>query len=291
MGWRIRTVALDPHDLLKGYLEVSSLPMIYYKIDEVINRPNTSMADIGKIVGQDPGLTVRLLRLVNSAFYSFPSKVETITQALVVIGVRQLRELVLATSIVHLFQGIPKDLASMESFWRHSIACGLAARTIATHRHEANIERFLIAGMVHDIGRLIMYKKIGDLSRSALVQSRACGTPLFWAEKEIMGFDHAQIGRMLLQSWNLPQSLEEAVAFHHHPRLAGYYPMEAAVVHVADILVNAFRWGTSGEHAVPPLEAMAWDLIELPESILPTLINSLRGQVDEVVHSILGSSG
>lgn len=284
-------MALDPHDLLKGYLEVSSLPMIYYKIDEVVSRQNTSMADIGKIVGQDPGLTVRLLRLVNSAFYNFPSKVETITQALVVIGTQQLRELVLATSIVNLFQGIPKDLVSMESFWRHSIACGLTARMIATYRHEANVERFLIAGMVHDIGRLIMYKKIGDLSRSALMRSRTCGAPLFWAEKEVIGFDHCQMGRMLLQSWNLPQSLEEAVAFHHHPSLAGCYPVEAAVVHIADIVVNALQWGTSGAHSVPPLETVAWDLIGLPASILSSLLNGLRGQVNEAVHSILGSSG
>lgn len=281
-------MALDPRDLLKGYLEVSSLPMIYYKIDEVISRSNTSMADIGKIVGQDPGLTVRLLRLVNSAFYNFPSRVETITQALVVIGTQQLRELVLATSIVNLFQGIPKDLVSMESFWRHSIGCGIAARVIAAHRHEANIERFLIAGMVHDIGRLIMYKKIGDPSRSALIQSRTCGIPLFKAEKEVIGFDHGQMGRLLLQSWNLPQSLEEAVAFHHHPGLASCYPMEAAVVHVADILVNALQWGTSGSHSVPPLETAAWDLIGLPESILPALFHSLKEQVDEAVRSILG---
>jgi HD-like signal output (HDOD) protein len=263
--------------------------MIYYKIDAVISRPNTSMADIGKIVGQDPGLTVRLLRLVNSAFYNFPSKVETITQALVVIGTQQLRELVLATSIVNLFQGIPKDLVSMESFWRHSIACGIAARIIAAHRHEANIERFLIAGMVHDIGRLIIYKKIGDLSRSALIQSRTCGLPLFQAEKEVIGFDHGRMGRLLMQSWNLPQSLEEAVAFHHHPGLANCYPMEAAIVHVADILVNALQWGTSGSHSVPPLEAAAWDLIGLPESILPALFQSLREQVGEAVRSILGS--
>lgn len=284
-------MALDPRDLLKGYLEVSSLPMIYYKIDEVVSRQNTSMADIGKIVGQDPGLTVRLLRLVNSAFYSFPSKVETITQALVVIGTRQLRELVLATSIVNLFQGIPKDLVSMESFWRHSIACGLTARMIAAYRHEANIERFLIAGMVHDIGRLIMYKKIGDLSRSALMRSRACGAPLFWAEKEVIGFDHCQMGRMLLQSWSLPQSLEEAAAFHHHPSLANCYPVEAAVVHIADIVANALQWGTSGAHCAPPLETVAWDLIGLPASVLPSLISSLKGQVNEAVHSILGSSG
>lgn len=282
-------MALDPHDLLRGYLEVSSLPMIYYKIDEVISRPNSSMADIGRIVGQDPGLTVRLLRVVNSAFYHFPSKVETITQALVIIGTQQLRELVLATSIVNLFQGIPKDLVSMESFWRHSIACGLMARMIAAYRNEANVERFLIAGMVHDIGRLIMYKKISDLSRSALVRSKTFGTPLFLAEKEVIGFDHCQMGRMLLQSWNLPQSLEEAVAFHHHPRLASCYPMEAAVVHIADILVNAFQWGTSGAHAVPPLESEAWELIGLPVSVLSPLLNELKGQVNEVVRSILGS--
>ncbi len=282
-------MVLDPRDLLKGYLEVSTLPMIYYKIDEVISRPNTSMADIGKIVSQDPGLTVRLLRLVNSAFFSFPSKIETISQALVVIGTQQLRELVLATSIVNLFQGIPKDLVNMESFWRHSIACGLAARMMASYRNEANVERFLIAGMVHDIGRLILYKKVGDLSRSALIQSRTSGTPLFQVEKEVIGFDHCQIGRMLLQSWNLPQSLEEAVTYHHRPGLASHYPLEAAAVHLADLLVNALQWGTSGSHQVPPLEASAWDLLGLPSSILPSLLTNLRGQVQEVVHSILGS--
>ncbi len=265
--------------------------MIYYKIEEVISRPNTSMADIGKIVSQDPGLTVRLLRLVNSAFFNFPSKIETITQALVVIGTQQLRELVLATSIVNLFQGIPKDLVNMESFWRHSIACGLAARIMATYRNEPNAERFLIAGMVHDIGRLIMYKKIGDLCRSTLIQSRTFGTPLFQAEKEVIGFDHCHIGRLLLQTWNLPKSLEEAVTYHHRPSLATHYPVEAATVHMADIFVNALQWGTSGSHDVPPLEPSAWDLLELPPSLLPSLLHQLRSQVQEVIHSILGGAG
>ncbi len=265
--------------------------MIYYKIDEAISRPNTSMAEIGRIVGQDPGLTVRLLRLVNSAFYHFPSKIETITQALVIIGTQQLRELVLATSIVNLFQGIPKDLVNMESFWRHSIACGLAARTMATYRHEANVERFLIAGMVHDIGRLILYKKIGDLSRTVLIQSKTHGAPLFLVEREIIGFDHGQIGRLLMQSWKLPQSLEETVGFHHRPTLANHYPLEAAIVHIADILVNALQWGTSGAYQVPPLEGAAWDLVGLSPNLLPSLVNALREQVHEVVQSILGGAG
>lgn len=281
-------MVLDPRDLLKGYLEVSSLPMIYYKIDEVISRPNTSMADIGKIVGQDPGLTVRLLRLANSAFYHFPTKIETITQALVVIGTQQLRELVLATSIVNLFQGIPKELVNMESFWRHSIACGITARMIASYRREAHVERYLVAGMVHDVGRLIMFKKIGDLSRSAMIHSRTSGLPLYLAEKEVIGFDHGQMGRLLLESWNLPQSLEEAVAYHHRPGLASHFPVEAATVHIADILVNAMQWGTSGTHRVPPLETAAWDLLSLSPTTLITLVNDLRGQIHEVIQSILG---
>lgn len=274
-------------DLLEGYLDVSSLPMIYYKINEAINKPRTSLADIGKIISDDPGLTVRLLKLVNSAFYGFPSKIETITQALVIIGTNQLRDLALATSIVNLFKGIPKDLVSMESFWCHSIACGIAAKTLAAYRNETNIERFLIAGMLHDIGRLILYKKVSEQASEALLQCRSSKTLLFLKEQEVMGFDHALLGRRLLRAWNLPLSLEEAVAFHHKPQEAMRYPIEAAIVHVADIMVNALRWGSSGEHCVPPLNEKAWERIGLSTGILSPAIDSMDQQMNEIIHSII----
>jgi len=277
----------NPDDLLRGYIEVSSLPMIYYKINEAINNPRYSMADISKIISDDPGLTVRLLRLVNSAFYGFPSKIETITQALVIIGTNQLRDLALATSIVSLFEGIPKDLVSMESFWRHSIACGIAAKTLATYRNETNIERFLIAGMLHDIGRLIFYKKVSNQAREALLRSKNSKALLFLTEQEVMGFDHASLGRRLLEVWNLPLSLGEAVAFHHKPHQATRYPIEAAIVHVADIIVNALQWGSSGEYYVPPLNEKAWERIGLSTSILSTALDSMNQQMDEITHSLL----
>jgi putative nucleotidyltransferase with HDIG domain len=277
----------NPDDLLRGYVEVSSLPMIYYKINEAISNPRSSMADISKIISDDPGLTVRLLRIVNSAFYGFPSKIETITQALVIIGTNQLRDLALATSIMNLFEGIPKDLVSMESFWRHSIACGIAAKTLATYRNETNIERFLVAGMLHDIGRLILYKKASDQAREALLRSQNSKTLLFLMEQEVMGFDHASLGRRLLEVWNLPPSLGEAVAFHHKPHQTTRYPVEAAIVHVADIIVNALRWGSSGEYYVPPLEEKAWELIGLSTGILSSALESMNQQMDEITHSIL----
>jgi HD-like signal output (HDOD) protein len=280
-------MAHNPDDLLKGYVEVSSLPMIYYKINEAINNPRTSMVDIGKIISDDPGLTVRLLRLVNSAFYGFPSKIETITQALVIIGTNQLRDIVLATSITRLFKNIPEDLVTMESFWRHSIACGIVAKTLATYRNETNVERFLIAGMLHDIGRLILYQKAGDQVRKILLQCHLNKALLFLTEQERLGFDHAALGRRLLQAWNLPSSLEEAVAFHHIPHQAIHYPMEAAIVHLADIIVNAMQWGSSGERYVPPLAEKAWEEIGLSISILSPLLDSMDQQMNEITHSIL----
>jgi len=276
----------NPDDLLRGCVEVSSLPMVYHRINEAINHPRASMKDIGKIISDDTGLTVRLLRLVNSAFYGFPSKIETITQALVIIGTKQLRDLALATSIVSLFKGIPKDLVNMDSFWRHSIVSGIVAKILATYRRETNIERFLIAGMLHDVGRLILYKKMGDQAREALYECQTTGALLFTMETKIMGFDHAALGRRLLNLWNLPLSLEEAVAYHHAPHQAKQYPLEAAVVHVSDIIGNALQWGTSGERYVPALNQEAWNRIGLPTSILsPGLIN-LEEQVNDVIQSM-----
>jgi HD-like signal output (HDOD) protein len=280
----------SPEDLLKSSLEVSSLPMIYYRVNEAINHPNASMADIGKIISDDPGLTVRLLRLVNSAFYGFPNKIGTITQALVIIGTKQLCDLALATSIVSLFSGIPKEFVSMESFWRHSIACGIAAKTIATFRREANIERFLTAGMVHDIGRFIIYKKMGDQAREALLRCKSDGGLLFLAEREMIGFDHASLGGLLLKTWRLPPSLEETVMFHHKPQEARLYPVQTAVIHVADVIVNALQWGSSGEHHVPPLDEKAWEILGLSTDILVPTIHHLKQQLNDVIHSILGGS-
>jgi HD-like signal output (HDOD) protein len=274
-------------ELLESYVEISSLPMIYHRIIEAVEDPRTSMADLGKIIRDDPGLTVRLLRLVNSAFYGFPSKIDTITQALVIIGTRQLCDLALGTSVVTLFEGIPEDLVSMQSFWRHSIACGIAAKTLATYRCETNVERFFVAGMIHDIGRLVIYRKIGEQARRMLLRCRSSGELLFLAEQEAMGFDHSTLGKMLLQSWNLPASIVEAVAYHHQPSEARYYPIEASLVHVADLIANAMGSGSSGEHFVPPLNEKAWDILGLSTSILPSTVYHLESQINDMVRWIL----
>jgi HD-like signal output (HDOD) protein len=281
---------ISPRDLLKGYVEVSSLPMIHLRLEEAINDQNKSMSDIAKVIREDPGLTARLLRIVNSAFYNFPSKIETISQAVTIVGTQQLSALALATSVMKMFKGLPQTLVSMDSFWRHSIACGLAARMIGSFRREAKPERFFVAGMLHDIGRIIMYTKLTEQSREILDFAKQEQILLYEAERQKLGFTHAVVGGILLQTWKLPTSLEEIVMYHHNPKAATRFPVETAMVHVADIIVHSMGLGTSGELFVPPLDSDAWDKVGLSPSVLASIEEQVDRQYQDAIQTMLADA-
>ena len=259
-------------DLLKGVVNVASLPGVYLRLSAVVSDPRSSAADVGRVIAEDPGLTARLLKLVNSAMYGFPSKIETVTHAISIVGTAQLQDLALATSVIRLFAKVPPTLVSMASFWRHSVAVGVTARALAARRREPNVERFFVAGLLHDIGRPIMFLQAPDESRAAFARAGEGGMPLYEAEQAVFGFDHSHVGHALLEMWKLPASLRESVQYHHHPDRAQRFPAEAAIVHVADQIVNVMRLGTSGEQGVPPLATAAWDAVALPVAVLEDIL-------------------
>ncbi len=277
----------SPDDLIKDGVQVSSQLMIFNQLHEAINNPEISFTDIAGIINKDSSLSLRMLKIANSFFYSFPTKIETITQAVTVIGTNQLRDMVLATTIIESFNGISSNLINMDLFWRHSLACGLASRIIATYRREPNVDRFYVTGLTHDIGRLILYIKIPKQANKALNLSQTKGKLLHDAEREIMGYDHAAVGGALLRAWKLPESLEKAVAFHHSPSSATRYLAEAAIVHFADIIANALQIGSSGEFFVQPLNAAAWEVIGLPVSIISSIVNQIERQFVDAVEMFL----
>jgi HD-like signal output (HDOD) protein len=245
------------------------------------------MADIARIISEDAGLTVRLLRIVNSAFYGFPTKVESISRAATILGTHELRALALATSVTTMFKGIPADLVNMDSFWRHSIACGVTARILATFRRLPNAERLFVAGILHDIGRLVMYLKIPDQVREAINRSQEGKEPLYTAEREVIGYSHAAVGSLLLEAWNFPGGLEEAVGFHHNPNGASRFPVEASIIHLADIIAHTMQLGTSGEKYVPPLDPEAWERVGIQVSMLSPTLAQLEHQFEDVVRTML----
>jgi putative nucleotidyltransferase with HDIG domain len=280
----------SPHDLLGHGFQAPSLPMVCSRLNEALNDPRSSTLEIAELIGNDAALTARLLRLVNSTFYGFPTRIETPSQAVMIIGTAHLCDLALTTAISRMFRDIPEDLVSMESFWRHSIACGLTARVLATHRREPNAERFFVAGVLHDIGRLVLFQQAPDLARAALLRAHERGELLHAAERDVVGFDHAAIGATLLRTWGLPASLEECVAYHHDPLQAHRHPLEAAIVHVADVITQALGFGTSGERLVPSVAPLAWDLLELPAAVVPIVVAEVEEQFGDVSRAILAEA-
>ncbi len=279
---------MDIEELFERDNQLATLREIFYRLNEAIHDPDCSFDDIGEIISLDPALTTRLLRIVNSAFYGFSTQVETVTHALTIIGTDQLHQLVLASSVLRQFKGIPQRLINLDSFWRHSISCGLAARSIAALSGEYNVERFFVAGLLHDIGRLVMCQKAPDQMRDVLERVQESGESLWKEERNTFGFDHADVGRRLLKGWFLPERLEESVAFHHCPGKAKNYAEEAAVTNLANAIAHSMNLGESGEAASLPLEPQSWETVGLPESLyLPMIKDKVNQQFEEVVDIFL----
>jgi len=260
-----------------------SLPTIFFQIQRAINHPSSSSTDIAKALCTDQGLSARLLRIANSAFYGFPQRVESVDQAIRVIGTRQLHDLVLATVVLTQFRGVDAKLVTMKSFWQHSFACGIAARSLATLRRESNVEHFFVAGLLHDIGSLVLYQEFPQRAAVALEMHRRDKAALDEVERSVIGCDHGQVGAALMTLWKLPESYREVAANHHNPAGCRSPSMGTAVVHIADLLVGALALGGNGEAGLPRFCGEAWNAVALPPSDLGRVAEDVLSLLEETL--------
>lgn len=270
-------------DLITENEPLASLPNSYYLLQEAIEDPNSDFVQIGKIISVDPALTARLLKIVNSAFYGHRNKIETVTHALGVVGTEQLMQLVLATSVVGQFKGIPSDMINMKYFWRHSVACGLIARTINEVNGDTDGERYFVAGLLHDVGRLVMCLKVPDQLRIAMDFARKSGDRWHKAEAKYFGFDHGGVGGALLRAWNLPERLQESVAHHHRPSSSKKYSHEASVIFLADHISHEILDNSNEEFTRGGIDPSIWKKLNLKESTHKSIIKEkVYFQLEEV---------
>lgn len=279
-------MASDSRTTLDAFLQnvgdIPSLPILYIRLDETINHPRSSIADIATIISEDQGLTAKILKLANSPLYGHFGRIDTISRAVTILGVQQLRDLSLAVSVMGMFKHLSDYPLSMEIFWKHSIACGLAARTLATSQREANLERFFVAGILHDIGRLVYIMRIPEQFREMMKESFEEHRSLLDIEHEQLGFDHGALAGALLKEWKLPVSISEPVEHHHNFSQASRYPRDTALLHLADVIAHALEMGSSGEHAVPPLAPDAWELLAISPALLEPVIKQIEPQFESL---------
>jgi len=263
--------------LNKENITLPEIPSIVFELNEVIANPLSSAEDIAQVVQRSPSLTALLLKIVNSPFYGFPSKIDKISLAVTLIGTREISGLALGISIISLFNNIPEEILSMYSFLRHSLACGIISRILASHRSIRQTEQLFVSGLLHDLGRLILYRYFPDESRNLLSRARSSNTLLYLQENDHLGCNHTHIVKYLLQQWKLPLVLENNIFFHHCPREA-QQPVPATLVHLADIITNGLGIGTSGERFVPPLDNAAWENLRLSQTCFDVVVKQATHQ-------------
>lgn len=274
------TLTLTPQSLVNKSLDLVSAPTTYARLDALISDPDSAIDDISAVINTDPALTTRLLKIVNSPFYGFPSQIKTISRAITIIGTRELTHLVLATSVMNAFRGIPSNLMDMDTFWRHSLACAITAKYLAEATHQNQPEQYFIAGLLHNIGSLVLYQSVPELAREAINSARFGHEVLHEAEKRLIGFDHGEVGAALIQSWRLPESLAVVARYHHAPSSAPQPAIDVNIVHIADVLVSSVPFGHNGDQHVPPLDSQAWQSLNLETSAIESLLANVSDQLD-----------
>jgi putative nucleotidyltransferase with HDIG domain len=268
-----------------------SLPAVCARLNEMVDDPSCSADDIGRVINQDAALTARLLRIANSPMYGFTTQIDTVTRAVTVLGTKQVRDIALATAAVKSFQGIPNTLVSMQKFWEHSICCALCARTLAMDCLRHQREAVFVAGLLHDIGGLVMYNREPDLSRQALESCTGGpeGLEIQNAERELFGFDHADVGGALAHRWSLPINLQECIAYHHNPGWAKEHRVEAAIVHIANSIAILAGLDTTDVYHAPKIQPIAWELVGLDEEVIPATLASAQAQISSTRALLMGS--
>lgn len=252
-----------------------TLPSVIHKLSSLSDNEKSSIQEMARIVSSDQVLSARILRLANSPSYGF-YRVSTISNAMILLGVNVVKSLALSSSI---FAIMEKDSVGL---WEHSLGVGAAANLIARKMGLPECEEIATAGLLHDIGKVIIALKCREAEQNILnlVNERQIYT--LEAEREIIDTDHSEVGGWLAKSWFLPDKLSEPITFHHDVAKAENHRIKTAVVHIADILIIASGFSNSGECFVPPIQKIAWDTLNLNEKLLAELVSEVEDKLVEV---------
>lgn len=276
---------VEPRRIVAHESELASFPDIYLKLRVEVESPKASVQSLSALVSQDISLSAKLLKLVNSPMYGYPEPVDSIERAISLVGIRELSTLAMGITAINYFQGIPPELVDMRTFWRHSISCGILAKILAQSLGEKQVERFFIAGLLHDVGRLVLFKKMPYASTDALLYARSNFVPIIEAERCTFEFTHTDVSTHLLAQWNFPQHLSELINFHHDP-LAAPSPRLAAILHAADVFANAVQIAGGYLYLLPPFYDEAWELLQFPESMVTRTMAAFEIEGEQIIQAL-----
>ncbi|MDB5888396.1 MAG: histidine kinase [Rhodocyclales bacterium] len=273
-------------ELVASLDKLASLPSVYYRVRQALDDPDVTLNTLSDLIGSDPALSAALLRLANSAFYGFPRRIETVSRAISLAGLTQVGDVILASSIAATFGGIRPQRMDMSRFWRSSVRCALLCRAIAQTQGNGETERHFLLGLLADMGHLVMYHAIPDLSDLVMETSGLTLDVLAAREREVIGCDFAEVGAALASNWRMPVSIGATVGEQLHPEQAGEYAAPAAVLNIVRRIDEMCEAGSSLDDTIASLPESILVLGNIDVTELPTLICDCEAQLHEMLESL-----
>ncbi len=278
--------AITQEQLLAAVRRLPSLPAVATELILSFEKETVDTDALARKIALDPSLSAATLRLANSSFYGLAGKVATLADAIMVLGLRQLRSLVVTAAVVGRLPVPAGTGFDVDAFWRHSICTALAARQIAEHL-KIPAEQAYIAGLLHDIGRLALATCFPELFKEVSAYRTQHDCYLYQAERDVLGLDHSVAGRIMTSHWHFPAAIAEAVACHHAPESEEASSL-AGVIHVADILAHGLDMGHGSDDLVPRLSANAWYRLSMDWNELRNHLARIE-ELQQEVASLLGT--
>ena len=261
---------------VSGEVNLVSLPDIYWRLKKILDSNSYAVSDIAKLLALDPGLTTRLLRIVNSAYFGFAARIASVDHAVSILGSQQIHDLVLATSVADSLGSYESAQLDVKRFWQRSVYRAIIARNLAGECNLIDSERLFVTGLISGIGHLIMHQVLPQQSQQAQQLAQEEERPLHLAEQQIFAFDHAMVAAALLLNWNLPDSLVEVIRYHLEPDVDSDFRLEIAILHLAAHTGDAIE----GEHSIDAMldnvDPRVWQVTGLDRSQFDPIVETAR---------------
>lgn len=268
-------------DFYKDYLfnikNLPSIPLIIMEVTKMLGSPRTSANELGKVISRDQGMVAKILTVANSPLYGLPRRVSTIEFAIVILGFDHIKNIVIALSMIEAFKNKDDNNWNRRKFWQHSILTASAAKRIADDFGYIKSGEAFTAGLLHDLGISVIQRYFNQEFGKICELAKGRHEDYTTAEEKVLGINHCEVGKYLLERWNLPHSLSDAIRYHHEPSACEENKVLASIVHLADYMTQKFRIGNIAWDDGFKLDENIVDILKLgDETYLQKLIDTYQ---------------
>jgi len=270
--------------IVRAVEDFPTLPTIYSALLDLLSNTDSKVSDVANLISKDQATVIKILKTANSAYYGFNKEIDNITSAITLLGFYEIKNIVMSLTFINLFKHTKlNQYINPVDYWKHSIGVAIIARRLGISSNAQVTENYFLAGLLHDIGKLICYLYFTTDYGKALQYAKTHRISMLDAEQRVLGFNHQDIGDEIAMKWKLPNDIRNAIKYHHSGIVPNKFEPQTGAVHLANIAVKILNLGNSGNTIIDRPNPTVWKILGLPDN---TFVNNFIPIVNDY-HSSL----